>query len=103
MSNGFVPIRKRGKLPFHVHSQNYDLEYGSDTVEMHQDALSPGHRVLLVDDLLATGGTMRACCELVEQTGAEIAGCVFLVELSALKGRERLQPYDVFSVVQYED
>jgi adenine phosphoribosyltransferase len=98
---GFVPIRKRGKLPFKVHSFSYELEYGTDTVEMHQDALSPGHRVLLVDDLLATGGTMKACCELVEQTGATIAGCCFLVELSFLNGREKLAPYDVFSLIQY--
>lgn len=98
---GFVPIRKRGKLPFKVHSFSYALEYGKDTVEMHQDALSPGHRVLLVDDLLATGGTMKACCELVEQTGATIAGCCFLVELSFLSGREKLAPYEVFSLVQY--
>jgi adenine phosphoribosyltransferase len=98
---GFVPIRKRGKLPFKVHSFSYELEYGRDTVEMHQDALSPGHRVLLVDDLLATGGTMKACCELVEQTGAAIAGCCFVVELQFLNGRERLVPYDVFSLIQY--
>jgi adenine phosphoribosyltransferase len=99
---GFVPIRKRGKLPFKVHSFSYDLEYGNDTVEMHQDALSPGHRVLLVDDLLATGGTMKACCELVEQTGAAIAGCCFLVELTFLNGRDKLIPYEVFSLVQYD-
>ena len=99
---GFVPIRKRGKLPFKVHSYSYELEYGNDTMEMHQDALSPGHRVLLVDDLLATGGTMKACCELVEQTGAAIAGCCFMVELSFLNGRTRLSPYEVFSLVRYD-
>ena len=99
---GFVPIRKRGKLPFKVHSFSYQLEYGKDTVEMHQDALSPGHRVLLVDDLLATGGTMKACCELVEQTGATIAGCAFLVELAFLNGREKLTPYDIFSLIRYD-
>jgi len=99
---GFVPIRKRGKLPFKVHSLRYELEYGNDTVEMHQDALSPGHRVLLVDDLLATGGTMKACCELVEQTGATIAGCCFLVELAVLGGREKLGPYEVFSLISYD-
>ncbi len=96
---GFIPIRKRGKLPYRVHSLTYELEYGSDTMEMHQDALSPGHRVLLVDDLLATGGTMKACCELVEQTGATIAGCAFLVELAFLGGRQKLTPYDSFSVI----
>jgi adenine phosphoribosyltransferase len=100
---GFVPIRKRGKLPFKVHSLRYELEYGNDTVEMHQDALSPGHRVLLVDDLLATGGTMKACCELAERTGATIVGCAFLVELAFLNGRDRLNPYDVFSLVNYKD
>ncbi len=99
---GFVPIRKRGKLPFKVHSFSYELEYGKDTVEMHQDAMSPGHRILLVDDLLATGGTMKACCELVEQTGATIAGCCFLVELSFLNGREKLEPYESFSLISYE-
>jgi len=100
---GFVPIRKRGKLPSRVHSLTYQLEYGNDTVEMHVDAMSPGHRVLLVDDLLATGGTMKACCELVEQTGATIAGCAFLVELAFLNGREKLVPYDVFSLITYRD
>lgn len=99
----FVPIRKRGKLPFRVHSQEYDLEYGRDAVEMHRDALSPGRSVLLVDDLLATGGTMKACCELVQQTGAAIAGCAFLVELTLLDGRSKLQPHDVFSVIRYHD
>ena len=99
---GFVPIRKRGKLPFKVHSLRYELEYGNDTVEMHRDALSPGHRVLLVDDLLATGGTMKACCELVEQTGATIAGCCFLVELAFLGGRAKLAPYEVFSLISYD-
>ncbi len=98
---GFVPIRKRGKLPYRVHSLTYELEYGTDTMEMHQDALSPGHRVLLVDDLLATGGTMKACCELVEQTGATIAGCAFLVELAFLAGRQKLTPYESFSVITY--
>jgi adenine phosphoribosyltransferase len=100
---GFVPIRKRGKLPSRVHSLTYELEYGNDTVEMHVDALSPGHCVLLVDDLLATGGTMKACCELVEQTGATIAGCAFLVELAFLNGRDKLAPYGVFSLITYRD
>jgi adenine phosphoribosyltransferase len=100
---GFVPIRKRGKLPYQVHSLRYDLEYGTDTVEMHRDALVPGRHVLLVDDLLATGGTMRACCDLVEQTGATIAGCTFLVELSPLEGRKRLAPYEVFSLITFDE
>ena len=100
---GFVPIRKHGKLPYQVHSLRYELEYGSDTVEMHQDALRQGHRVLLIDDLLATGGTMRACCDLVEQTGATIAGCAFLVELASLHGRAKLAPHDVFSLITYDE
>ncbi|MBI3465130.1 MAG: adenine phosphoribosyltransferase [Planctomycetes bacterium] len=100
---GFVPIRKRGKLPFRVHSQTYELEYGDDTVELHEDALSPGHRVLLVDDLLATGGTMKACCDLVEQSGATIAGCAFLIELAFLEGRKKLAPHEVFSLITYHE
>ena len=100
---GFVPIRKRGKLPFNVRSQEYELEYGTDTVEMHQDALSAGHSVLLIDDLLATGGTTKACCELVEQSGAVVAGCAFLVELGFLGGHEKLRAYEVFSLISYDE
>ncbi len=90
LSAGFVPVRKPGKLPRTVHGVDYALEYGSDRLEMHADAVGRGQRVLMVDDLLATGGTMQASCELVEKTGAEIAGISVLIELEALKGRERL-------------
>jgi len=99
---GFVPIRKPGKLPFDTHAFHYELEYGTDSLEMHIDSLQPGHRVLLVDDLLATGGTMQACIRLVERTGAFVAGCAFVIELTSLKGRDRLRPYDVFSLLCYE-
>ncbi|MEX0703658.1 MAG: adenine phosphoribosyltransferase [Planctomycetales bacterium] len=99
---GFVPVRKPGKLPFDKHSFSYELEYGNDSLEMHIDALAAGDRVLLVDDLLATGGTMRACLRMVEQTGAEVVGCAFVIELDGLKGRDRLAPYETFSLVRYE-
>jgi adenine phosphoribosyltransferase len=98
---GMVPIRKPGKLPHATVSLEYELEYGTDRLEMHSDALSPGHRILMIDDVLATGGTMRACCDLVRQTGAEIVACAFLVELLFLNGRARLQPWEVFSLLQY--
>jgi adenine phosphoribosyltransferase len=98
---GLVPIRKPGKLPYSTVSMEYQLEYGSDRLEMHSDALSPGHRILLVDDVLATGGTMKACCDLVRQTGAEVVACAFVVELLFLKGRERLAPCEVFSLVPF--
>ena len=98
---GFVPVRKPGKLPGTVIRQEYALEYGTDAVEMHQDALSPGQRVLLVDDLLATGGTMQAACQPVERLGAHILGISFLVELEFLDGRRLLQGYRIESVVQY--
>lgn len=101
LSVGLVPIRKPGKLPHETVTAEYELEYGTDRLEMHADALEPGHRILLVDDVLATGGTMKACCELVRSTGAEVAGCAFLIELMALKGRARLGDVDVFSVVTY--
>src|SRR3972149_3936049 len=99
---GFVPIRKPGKLPFNTHVLEYALEYGKDKLEMHVDALSANRKVLLVDDLLATGGTMQACCQLAEQTGATVAGCTFLVELAFLKGRQELAPHEVFSLIRYD-
>lgn len=99
----FVPIRKPGKLPFHKFKFSYDLEYGSDCLELHADALKKGDRVLLVDDLLATGGTIAACKSLAEMSGATIASCAFIIELTFLNGREKLQPCDVFSVVSYAD
>jgi adenine phosphoribosyltransferase len=96
-----VPLRKPGKLPYETHSLSYDLEYGSAELQVHTDALMQGARVLLVDDLLATGGTMAAGCKLVEKAGGHVAGCVFLVELSFLVGRERLKPHEVFSLIRY--
>ena len=98
---GFVPIRKKGKLPYRTVSGTYDLEYGTDTIEMHEDAVSKGEKVLIIDDLLATGGTMKASADLVKNSGAEIAGIAFIVELSFLKGREKLAGYDVFSMISY--
>jgi adenine phosphoribosyltransferase len=98
---GFVPVRKLGKLPAETVSVEYALEYGTNTLEIHKDALQPGQRVLIVDDLLATGGTVIGTIELVQQLKAEVVGLAFLVELLFLKGRERLKQYDVYSVVQY--
>jgi adenine phosphoribosyltransferase len=98
---GFVPIRKPGKLPARTTRIDYDLEYGSDALEMHEDAVFPGHRVLLVDDVLATGGTMRACADLVERQGAEVCGCLFALELGFLGGRSRLARLAVESVIQF--
>lgn len=96
---GFVPIRKPNKLPHHRARVEYDLEYGSDAVEMHSDALQPGQRVVLVDDLLATGGTIAACAHLIENSGAHLMGCVFLLELTALKGREKLAPHPTYTLI----
>lgn len=98
---GFVPARKPGKLPHETISAEYALEYGTDALHVHADALAGGHRVLIHDDLLATGGTARALCDLVAETGAEIVGCAFLVELSFLNGRARLEPYRVDSLIEY--
>lgn len=101
LNAGFIPIRKPGKLPYETASVSYDLEYGTDTLEVHTDAVKPGSRVLIVDDLLATGGTMGAACELIKNLGAEIAGITFLVELEALKGREKLEGYSIHTVISY--
>jgi len=98
---GFVPIRKPGKLPHETRSIVYDLEYGTDTLEIHADALEPNQRVLIVDDLLATGGTVAACCDLVEAAGAAVVACAFLIDLTFLGGAERLAPREVFSLIQY--
>jgi adenine phosphoribosyltransferase len=98
---GFVPIRKLGKLPSHKVSVEYSLEYGTATVEMHDDGIRPGQRALIVDDLLATGGTCRAAIDLVEKVGGVVTGAAFLIELSHLQGRERLAGYDVRPVLQY--
>ena len=98
---GFVPVRKFGKLPHQTVSVEYSLEYGTNVVEMHTDAIHPGQRVLIVDDLLATGGTTSAAMELVEKLGGHIAGIAFLVELTFLKGREQLGGHDVFALIKY--
>jgi len=98
---GFVPVRKLGKLPSDVVSVEYDLEYGSATLEMHKDALAPGARVLVVDDLLATGGTVAGTIDLVKQLKGEIVAVAFLIELTALRGRERLAGYDVITLIQF--
>jgi len=99
---GFVPVRKKGKLPARTVSQTYDLEYGTDTIEMHADAIQPEMRVLMVDDLLATGGTMAACCEMVEKAAGRILGIEFLIELSFLAGRRKLEGYPVRSQIVYD-
>src|SRR5262245_43570421 len=101
MNRPLIPLRKPGKLPYRTHALQYDLEYGSAELQVHIDGVVAGHRVLLVDDLLATGGTMKAGCKLIEKAGGRIAGCAFLVELTFLKGRERLRPHEVFSLLQY--
>ncbi len=103
LNAGFTPIRKPGKLPYDRKSLRYELEYGSDELEMHTDGVSPGQRVLLVDDLLATGGTMGACCRLLEQSQVEIVGCCFLIHLTALGGHQRLSPYRSHSVLRFDD
>ncbi len=100
---GFVPVRKPGKLPAEKVSIAYSLEYGEDRLEMHKDAIAPGDKVLVHDDLLATGGTMNAVCQLIEQLGGEIVQVSFIVELSFLNGREKLKKYDVRSIVDYEN
>jgi len=100
---GFVPIRKKGKLPSKVVNLTYSKEYESDTVEMHQDAVEPGQKVLLVDDLLATGGTIKANAEMVEKLGGQVVGMAFLIELEYLHGRENLgTKYDIFSLINYK-
>lgn len=99
---GFVMARKPGKLPFKVEKQEYTLEYGTNTVEMHVDAIKPGERCLVVDDLLATGGTAAATCQLVERLGGRVVGCAFIVALPELKGRQRIAQYDSHWLVEFE-
>lgn len=99
---GFALARKPGKLPYDTVSAQYELEYGADSLELHSDAVRPGTRVLIHDDLLATGGTARASCELVRQLGGEVVGCGFLIELAFLDGRKRLEPYDSHALLSYE-
>ena len=98
----FVPVRKKGKLPCETVSRSYDLEYGSATIEMHKDSIKPGQKVAIIDDLIATGGTVEAAIKLVEELGGEVVKVVFLMELAGLKGRERLAGYVVASVIRYE-
>src|SRR4030088_3285146 len=102
LNAGFVPVRKPGKLPAETEKVSYDLEYGSNSLEMHKDAIEKGQRVLIVDDLLATGGTARATAELASGLGAQIAGLAFVVELDFLRGREKLAKYDLFSLLHYD-
>ncbi len=103
LSAGFIPIRKPNKLPAEVRSMEYDLEYGTDKLEIHADALKAGERVLMVDDLLATGGTMNACCELLKSLGAELVGITVLIELAFLPGRQKLAGHgDIHAVIQYD-
>jgi adenine phosphoribosyltransferase len=98
---GFVPIRKPGKLPAKTISESYELEYGTNALEIHEDGIEPGQRVLVIDDLLATGGSARAAVNLVERLGGEIIGVAFLVELDFLHGRDKLEGYDVLSLIHY--
>jgi adenine phosphoribosyltransferase len=98
----FVPVRKKGKLPCETISEEYDLEYGSAAIEMHKDAIQPGQKVILVDDLIATGGTIEATIKMIERLGGEVVKVIFLMELKGLKGRERLKNYDVASVISYD-
>lgn len=101
MKRPLIPLRKPGKLPYRTHALQYDLEYGSAELHVHIDGVAPGARVLLIDDLLATGGTMKAGCQLIEKAGGKVASCAFLVELDFLKGREQLKPHEVFSLVHF--
>ena len=96
-----IPLRKPGKLPYRTYSLKYELEYGTAELQMHTDGIVAGHHVLMVDDVLATGGTMQAGCHLVEKAGGKVAGCAFLVELTFLNGRERLPPCEIFSLIKY--
>ncbi|SDY50948.1 adenine phosphoribosyltransferase [Lachnobacterium bovis] len=102
MHKPFIPVRKAGKLPCETVSQSYDLEYGSATIEIHKDSIKPGQKVVLIDDLIATGGTIEAAAKLVEQLGGEVVKMLFLLELKGLNGREKLKDYDVESIVSYE-
>lgn len=102
LKKSFVPVRKKGKLPCETVAMEYDLEYGSAVIEMHKDAIRPGQKVVLVDDLIATGGTIEAAAKLVEQLGGEVVKIIFLMELAGLEGRKKLAGYDVASVICYE-
>lgn len=100
---GFIPVRKANKLPAHTRRIDYALEYGTDTLEIHSDAIIPGERVLLVDDLLATGGTAKAAAQLIESLGGIVVECAFLIKLSELKGEEKLNEYNIFSLIEYKE
>ncbi len=102
LKKGFIPVRKKGKLPCETISKEYDLEYGTAVIEMHKDSIKPGQKVVIADDLIATGGTIEAIIKLVEELGGEVVGIVFLMELAGLKGREKLDGYRVESVIRYE-
>lgn len=102
LHKAFVPVRKKGKLPCETISQTYDLEYGSEEIEIHKDAIRPGQKVAVVDDLIATGGTVEAAVKLIERLGGEVVKIVFLMELEGLNGREKLEGYNVDSVIRYE-
>jgi adenine phosphoribosyltransferase len=101
LKKGFIPVRKKGKLPRETVSASYDLEYGQATIEIHKDAIKKGQKVIIVDDLIATGGTLEAACKLVEELGGEVAGIVVVMELAGLKGRERLKDYDIYATITY--
>ena len=101
LGTGFVPVRKKGKLPYKTNSVTYALEYGSDTLEMHDDAVKPGDKILIIDDLLATGGTIKAAVDLINKAGGKIIGIGFLIELTFLKGIEKLKGYPVYSLIKY--
>src|ERR1700735_1169835 len=103
LNAGFVPVRKPKKLPAEVARVSYDLEYGTDSLEIHMDAIEPGQRVIIVDDLLATGGTMQATVKLVRQLGGDIAGLAFIIDLDSLRARERFKEHDVFSLLHYAE
>lgn len=102
MGKSFVPCRKKGKLPCETVTAEYDLEYGSAALELHKDSIQAGQKIVIVDDLIATGGTVEACANLVEQLGGEVVKIVFLMELAGLKGRDKLQKYDIYSLITYE-
>ncbi len=102
LNKGFIPVRKKGKLPCETVSQEYELEYGTATIEIHKDALKPGDKVVIVDDLLATGGTLEAAIKLVEKLGAKVEKIVVLIELKGLNGREKIGDYDIASVIAYD-
>lgn len=102
MNKGFVPVRKPGKLPYETKSKTYDLEYGTSTIEMHVDAIKPGDKVVIIDDLLATGGTSKAMVDLIEELGGEVVKMVFLIELSFLPGKDILKDYNIGSIIAYD-